>query len=303
MDDLPALGYLQASYGWQSTAGGGPLLRGRRTAAGADAPTLHFLHGNGFCGGVYWPFLRHLLPDYGLFCHDLEGHGASEAPARYSGPAAIIARVPKVIADQQLDRGTLIGIGHSFGAAVTMAVAARNPGLFRALVLLDPILLPTRSWLYIKLLSALGRNPMAEAARRRRNRWACRDDALEHLRGRGIYRGWGEEGLRCFVEHATRDAADGSRVLCCPRELEAAIFENPVYPWRLLPRVDVPILFLHGAGSYPFMAPSARKAKCANPRVEARALPGGHCFMLEDPPAAAAVVRRFLERHACRAGA
>ncbi|MFP5304252.1 MAG: alpha/beta fold hydrolase, partial [Gammaproteobacteria bacterium] len=282
MDDLPALGYLQASSGWQSTAGGGPLLRGRRTAVSTGAPTLHFLHGNGFCGGVYWPFLRRLLPDYGLFCHDLEGHGASDAPARYSGTAAIIARVPKVIADQQLDRDALIGIGHSFGAAVTMAVAAHNPGLFKALVLLDPILIPTPGWLYIKLLSALGRNPMAEAARRRRDRWASRGDALARLRGRGIYCGWSEEGLQCFVEHATRDAGPlptgkgrqaspsdqitGSRILCCPRELEAAIFENPVYPWRLLPRIDVPVLFLHGAGSYPFMASAARKAQRANPR-------------------------------------
>lgn len=293
MDDVSTLGYLQATTAWQSTAGGGPLLRGRRTAD--REPLLHFLHGNGFCGGVYWPFLRALLPDYGLFCHDLEGHGDSEAPPRYSGTAAIIERVPQVIAEQCAGTRQLIGIGHSFGAAVTLAAAARNPGLFKVLVLLDPILLPTRAWLGLKLMSALDRNPMSQAARRRRDRWASRAEAIERLRGRGIYRGWREDALACFVDHATRDAADG-RVLCCPRELEASIFDNPVYPWRLLPRVECPILFVHGASSYPFFPSSACKAARLNPRVEARTLPGGHCFMQEDPETAAALVREFLSR-------
>lgn len=288
------LGYLHATVPWQSTAGGGPALRGRR--AGHREPLLHFLHGNGFCGGVYWPFLRGLLPDYGLFCHDLEGHGDSQAPTRYSGTAAIIERVPRIIAEQCAGTERLIGIGHSFGAAVTLAAAARNPGLFKILVLLDPILLPTRAWLGLRLLSALHRNPMSQAARRRLDRWATRAEVIERLRGRGIYRGWREDALACFADHATRDAADG-RVLCCPRELEASIFDNPVYPWQLLSRVECPILFVHGASSYPFFPASARKAARLNPRVEVRTLPGGHCFMQEDPETAAALVREFLSRH------
>jgi pimeloyl-ACP methyl ester carboxylesterase len=78
MNDLPAADFVQATTPWQSQAGSGPTLRGRRVDNGR--PLIHFLHGNGFCGGVYWPFLRGLLPDYALFCHDLEGHGASLAP-------------------------------------------------------------------------------------------------------------------------------------------------------------------------------------------------------------------------------
>lgn len=293
MDDVSTLGYLQATAAWQSTAGGGPLLRGRRTVD--REPLLHFLHGNGFCGGVYWPFLRALLPDYGLFCHDLEGHGDSEAPPQYSGTAAIIERVPQVIAEQCAGSGQLIGIGHSFGAAVTVAAAAHNPALFEVLVLLDPILLPTRDWLALKLMTALHRNPMAQAARRRRDRWASRADVVERLRGRGIYRGWRDDALECFADHATRDA-DGGRVLCCPREIEAAIFENPVYPWRLLPRVRCPVLFVHGESSYPFFPAAAARAARLNPRIEVQTLPGGHCFMQEDPQTAAAVVRGFLRR-------
>ncbi len=294
MTAAPALDYLQATQPWHSAAGTGPLLRGRRTAA--HGPMLHFLHGNGFCGGVYWPFLRGLLPDYSLFCHDLEGHGASEAPARYSGTPAIIERVPRVIAEQCAQATPLFGIGHSFGAAVTLAVAARHPGLFKALVLLDPILLPPATWVVLQLAAALGKNPMAAAARRRRDRWASRAEALQRLHERGIYRGWRADALACFVDHATC-ADDHGRRLCCPRELEAAIFEQPVYPWRLLPRVNCPVLFVYGASSYPFFPAAARRAQRLNAGVEVQTLPGGHCFMQEDPETTTATVRTFLQRH------
>lgn len=296
MNELPADGFLQATTPWQSNAGTGPTLRGRRVDRGTlpdGRPLIHFLHGNGFCGGVYWPFLRGLTADHALFCQDLEGHGASDAPTHYAGTRAIIRRVPQVIDEQCAGAAPMIGMGHSFGAAVTLAVAARRPDLFRTLVLLDPILIPAPSWLGIKLAGKLGRNPMANAARRRRSRWASRDEVLEKLRGRGIYQGWREDALESFVDHATRDDGNG-RVLCCPRELEAAIFENPVYPWRLIRHVQCPVLFLYGESSYPFLPKAARLASRLNPNIAVRTLPGGHCFMQEDPDNASAAVRRFL---------
>ncbi len=288
--------YLQQTLGWSSDAGDGPRLSGRRVTG--NGPLLHFMHGNGFCGGVYWPFLRQLVPDYGLFCHDIEGHGASEAPPRFSGPRALIERIPKVIDDQGLKaKRPLIGIGHSYGAALTLGVAAANPGLFSALVLLDPITMPTSVWLGVRFAAALKRNPIAQATLRRRDRWTSRDEVVDKLRGRGIYAGWTEEALACFADHATRDTPDGARELCCPKTLEAQIFDQPVYPWRAFPRAKLPILYLYGAGSYPFIPWAARLARRANPQVEVQTLPGGHCFMLEHPAAANDAVRTFLSLH------
>ncbi len=297
MNDAHA-GYLESTQAWTSTAGAGPTLRGRR----ADGPgaLLHFLHGNGFCGGVYWPFLRELRRDYGVFCHDFEAHGASDAPAHFSGPRALVSRIPQVMNDQGLgDHQNLIGIGHSYGAALTLRVAAAHPQRFRALVMLDPITMPTPIWLGVKLASALRRNTIAQSARRRRDRWASRSEVLERLRGRGIYAGWTEEALACFVDHATRDDTDGSRILCCPKSIEAEIFEQPVYPWQAYRRITVPTLYLYGRRSYPFIPWAARLAQGANPRIEVQVLDGGHCFMQETPEAAADAVRGFLQRHGC----
>ena len=95
------------------------------------------------------------------------------------------------------------------------------------------------------------------------------------------------------VDYATADV-DGKRVLRCPPELEAEIYERPVYPWPSFRNVDLPILFLYGAGSYPFFPPAARLARRANAGVQVKTVPGHHCFMLEHPEPAHARVRQFL---------
>lgn len=289
-----ATGFLQATQAWTSQTAGSTMLRGRRRDR--DGTTLHFVHGNGFAAGVYWPLLRELSPHYGLFCHDLEGHGDSERPAQYNGAAHAVARIHAVIAEQLAQQRPLIGVGHSYGAALTVRTAAAHPGLFKALVLLDPILLPPATWLASRLSGALGINPMAKAARRRRDRWPDAAAASAHLRGRGIYRGWTDEAFACFIAHATRDD-NGERVLSCPRELEAAIFATPPYPWRALRTLRCPVLLIHGERSYPFMPRTARLAQSACPTLTVRTQAGGHCFMLEDPALTATSIRDFLVTH------
>ncbi len=295
---------------WESAVGAGPRLRGRRADA-PGRPTLHFLSGNGFCGGVYWPFLKRFLPGYGLFTHDIEGHGDSDAPEHFSGVGAIAQRIPQVIAGQGLQDGRpLIGIGHSFGAAMTLKVAADNPGLFRAIVMLDPIVFPNLVWFGMRAMVAVGLHPMVKAALRRRREWPSRQEALDRLRGRGIYKGWAEESLECFVDYATRDAGPptealegrGKRVLSCPPELEAEIYERPVYPWPSFRNVTIPVLFLHGAGSYDFFPLASRLARRRNAAVEVGTVPGHHCFMLEDPADAHAAVAAFLGKHGLQGG-
>ena len=73
---------------WSSTAGGGPPLQGR--IAGQGGPWIHWLSGNGFCGGVYWPMLRPLARDHQLFLHDIEGQGDSGVPPRFRGSRTML---------------------------------------------------------------------------------------------------------------------------------------------------------------------------------------------------------------------
>lgn len=277
---------------WTSTAGGGPTLRGRHGGAGRD--WIHWLSGNGFCGGVYWPMLSPLAEDHRLFLHDIEGQGDSDAPPRFRGSRAVLARVPTVMDEQGLPAQGIIGMGHSYGGALTLRLADRQPERFQALVLLDPILLPRRLWLGVKLASALGRNPMSNGARRRRAVWADRTEARQRLAGRGVYAGWTEEALDHFIDHATRDTPSG-RALCCPPAIEAAIFEQPFYPWAAIRRLKIPTLVLVGADSYPFFPQTIRRIRALTPQVRIERVAGDHCFMQQNPTATSDAIRAFLK--------
>lgn len=279
---------------WASSAGGQTMVRGRRRDSAG--PVLHFVHGNSFCCAAYWPMLRGLVPDYGLFWQDLEGHGDSDVPARFAGTQKLVDRIAAVIAEQKPGGSALIGVGHSYGGALTLRVATDYPELFSALVLLDPILLPHREWLASRTLGLFNALPLARTAQRRRSRWPDLASVRQHLRGRGIYRGWNEEAFEGFLEHGTRDE-HGERVLSCPPWMEAKIFSTPIYPWAALRKLRCPVLLIHGLQSYPFMAPSVQRAAALCPTLELQSQPGGHLFMLEDPATTAATIRQFLSRH------
>ena len=143
--------------------------------------------------------------------------------------------------------------------------------------------------------SMLGLNSMARDTRKRRQAWPSRNDAFGHLRGRGIFRGWPDHAVADFVDYAMKPEG-GQWVLRCPPELEAQIYEKPVYPWKAFRQARLPILFLYGDRSYGFLASAARRARRMNPQVEIATALGHHCFMLEDPAQTHGLTGEFLHR-------
>jgi pimeloyl-ACP methyl ester carboxylesterase len=96
---------------------------------------VRLLHGLGADRRAFQRFERLLPDDWQISSIDLLGHG--DAPHPPSGDwlddhAAWI--------ESQIEADApVVLIGHSYGAATTVAVAARRPELVRAAVLLDPI--------------------------------------------------------------------------------------------------------------------------------------------------------------------
>lgn len=279
---------------WQSRSPSadrrGALMRGRHRAG---EPSLHFVHGNGLSGGVYWPFLAPLSEGYGLITQDLEGHGESDPVPGFGGAAHLTARLLDNLEALRGNAGAVIGVGHSYGAALSLCMAALQPQRFSALVLLDPILMPRGTWLASWVAARLGQHPLAKGTRRRRHVWPDREAVLQHLRGRGVYAGWDEAALEAFADEALKPTPAGLELICA-REMEASIYERPILAGRRMQRIGVPALVVSGDRSYPFMPASVAALQRANPAIRTQQVPGGHCFMLERPRETAACIRDFL---------
>jgi lipase len=98
---------------------------------------IHGLTGH----GRRWETLatRH-LPEFGVVAPDLLGHGRSS----WAAPWTIDANVEALAG--LLDRPTLI-VGHSFGGALALNLAAARPDLVTGLVLLDPAVGLDGAWM------------------------------------------------------------------------------------------------------------------------------------------------------------
>ncbi|OBF33810.1 alpha/beta hydrolase [Mycobacterium sp. ACS1612] len=86
--------------------------------------------------GLRWQTLatRH-LPDYAIVAPDLIGHGRSSWAAPWNIDANVAALADVLDAEAE---GPVVVVGHSFGGAVALNLAAARPDLVASLVLLDP---------------------------------------------------------------------------------------------------------------------------------------------------------------------
>ncbi len=116
-----------------AVGGAGPLAV---DDGGAGEPALLFVHSLGGRASFFDGALAHLRPRHRAVAYDQCGHGASAAPSGGEPPlSAWVADLLAVADALRLARFVLVG--HSFGATVALAAAARAPARVRGLVLVD----------------------------------------------------------------------------------------------------------------------------------------------------------------------
>ena len=283
---------------WSHDTSAGFTLRGWHTPP-SGKPLLHFLHGNGYCGRVYTPMLAALAEDFDLWLCDVQGHGDSDHGGRFHGWNRNAELAVQAFEALRAPFGEVprFALGHSFGGVLTSLILARHPELFRRAVLLDPVLFSPAMIGVMALSDVVGlaqRTGMAKKAQKRRRKWPDRASAYAALHGRGMFRGWDEEAFAAYIEHALKDV-DGAVELKCRPSREAEIFGS--YPRRLWPslaKVTTPTEVIHGVSTYPFVARSVARWCAGNGHVRSQVVPGGHCFMQEQPRDSAGRVADFL---------
>jgi pimeloyl-ACP methyl ester carboxylesterase len=268
---------------------------------GGRGPLLHLAHANGFPPGSYRRLARALADDYHLVA----------LPARPLWPGSQPAEAPtwRPMADdlvqglEALGLSGIVGLGHSLGGVLTLWAAlasqAGHPDLFRALVLIDPVILPAYMLWGLRLLRRLGledRQPLAQGALHRRRAWPGRRACFDHYRRKALFAGWSDAALWDYVDSGTVVQPDGSVRLRYPPEWEAHIFASvPLDIWRDVSGLRVPVLFLRGETSDTFRPGVQDRLARLLPHAETATVAGaGHLLPMEKPDETAAAVRDFL---------
>ncbi|MDE0885858.1 MAG: alpha/beta hydrolase [Myxococcota bacterium] len=272
---------------------------------GGDGPLALLLHANGFCGALWTPVAERLRAQFRVVTMDTRGQGDSSQPAAglvaeafdWAVMAGDAVAVAETLLKESGDRQVGLGLGHSFGGSLTLFAEASRPGLYRRIVLVDPVVPPTSKMLETLEWGARPPAPMAEGARRRRSHWPSREEARAQLEGKALFARWTPRALAIYLAEGLRDRPDGGVELKCDKEVEALVFEaaGSVDLFEQASRVDPPSLFLWAQqGNFPrvFYEELCRKMAKAE-IVDADA---GHLIPMERPDWVADRALEFCSR-------
>jgi pimeloyl-ACP methyl ester carboxylesterase len=272
---------------------------------GGNQPPLHFLHANGYPPECYRPLLELLRSQYHVFGMLLRPLWPEVSPADIRNWKPFSDDLLHFLASTSHSASSptapVIGVGHSIGAIVTLRAALRDPGRFRALILIDPVLFVPSflvRWNIIRMLGLGNRlHPLIAGARKRRRTVDDLDMVFRGYRNRSVFRYMSDENLRIYIEGITRRTDQGYE-LVYPPEWEERIYLTGLQDfdiWRELPGLQVPALFLRGAETDTFLENAAELVRRRQPRARVEVIDTStHILPLERPEQVFERMQAFL---------
>ena len=185
---------------------------------GGTGEPLLVCHATGFHGRMYAPLARSLTTRFNVFALDFRGHGASTMPG--DGDMAWAGMADDLLACvDAIGVRSLHAFGHSMGGAAILLAELRRPGTIASAFLYEPIVFE-RNFVITR-----EQNPMSGPARRRREVFASRHEALSRFAAKPPLNVLRADALSAYIEHGLVDLPDGTVRLACRAETEASTFE------------------------------------------------------------------------------
>lgn len=261
--------------------------------AGAG-PTVFFAHATGFHARC-WDQVVSGLPEYRCVALDMRGHGLSSKPEPPYAWRSFGEDVAGLIA--ALGLKDALGVGHSKGGYAVTLGAAKVPGVFKRLLLVDPVILPRESYGELRMQGE-------HFAARRRNEWPSAEVMFESFVGRAPFSAWDPAVLMDYCRYGlVPNPAGEGLVLACPPAIEASIYgwSSGGDPYPELEALEIPVRVLRARGrdegnpmdmsgspTYPDLARHFKHGEdCPVPQFS-------HFIPMEDPGFVAAQVRELM---------
>ncbi|MEW5721708.1 MAG: alpha/beta hydrolase, partial [Thermodesulfobacteriota bacterium] len=269
---------------------------------GGRGPLAHIAHATGFCARIYTPLAERLKEHLHVIGLDDRGHGRTRAPAdpRRLEDWMVFARDLELFLESQ--GRPVVAMGHSRGGVVSLLLAVLRPDLIRALVLIDPTILPF-SWMWWWFLAkkfGLARLvPIAARAARRRDSWPDRAAVLASFRQKKPFSDWAEGFLEGYVADGVTENDDGTVRLSCHPAWESRTFATCSHDiWRYAARLTQPTLFLYGRHSDVCLPAAAKRFGRVQPDTAFLRLDQvGHFVPMERPEQTVRAILDFLDAH------
>ena len=261
---------------------------------GGFGTSLVFSHANGFPVGSYRSFLDSLKDSFEIFGWQARPLIPGSAPEEISGWGDLSVDLKTGI--ESRFSGPVVGVGHSLGGVLNLLAAASNPELYRALVLLDPVIFSgTRSlvWGQMKRWGRAHRLPLMAGALKRRDAWPDIETVRRSWIEKSAFEGWTNQAFEAYLKAGLEeDSETGGVRLRYPKAWEARIFEvSPHNVWAEISKLVCPVLVLRGESSDTFTAGAAKRFVRKAPNCVCKVVKGtGHMLPMQRPEVVASMI-------------
>ncbi len=272
-----------------------------------SGPKLLFGHANGFPTGAYAPWLKELARDVHVIAYDARGNGGSRWPA---GPLDRVFHAERLADDLRLVTEAVTArlggsvpayLGHSLGSAsaLDLAIEGRLPR-FPALMLIDPPVYPSaRAKCHDEAVRSHAR--LLAITRKRRADWPSVEVFCERLKSaNSVFAKFPDAMLKAYGHAALKPKPEGGFTLCCPPEVEYAIYEahRVSGSWDKLAQVSTHLDLVGADPNRPdhdWIANAIVEMAAAMKHARLIVLEGaGHLMISEKPERLLALVRNWL---------
>ncbi|MBI3240937.1 MAG: alpha/beta hydrolase [Chloroflexi bacterium] len=267
---------------------------------GGAGPLLHFAHANGYPPQAYKQLIETLTPRYHICSMPFRPLWPDNTINGFRDWNTFVEDLIRFFDER--GHKDLIGVGHSLGAVVTLTASLRRPDLFRALVLIDPVIFHRRfqyAWRISQKLGLARRaHPLIAPTLRRRRVFESAEIMYQRYRRAPIFSRVSDAGLRAYVDSIAKPRLDGHVELAYTPEWEVKIYETAHFDmWEEMKSLRAPLLVIRGADSDTFFPQALRRVMKHAPHTVAHEVQGaGHLVPLERPDEVGAVIKEFLSK-------
>ncbi len=272
-------------------------------AGNSGAPLLHIAPANGFPPQTYLPMLRGLSASYRAICFPPRALWGEGKPPREYRDWSMVAD-DLLAAFQEKDMRDIVAVGHSFGGIASLLAVIQEPQRFKALILLDPVILMPEQLRLLQMAheqDVVDQMPTLQGALRRRRHFASKEEAFQRFRQRSNFADWSDELLWLYIEHGLKSRAGAAGVeLAWSVEWEVYYYSTIYQPiWQVLARLEdlLPVLIIRGETSDTFTEEALQMTRSILPSAAMRELAGqGHLFPQAAPYETARIIEDWLIR-------
>lgn len=258
-------------------------------------------HATGFCKELWYPVIeemRHMGSKATIICWDYRGHGDSglnkrNIPVNLWMNAVDLCLLVSHIRKKKKN-AIFWGVGHSAGGAICAASQILQPGMFKGLFLIEPIIIPPIN------IDADFESHLAKQAKKKRSVF----NSIEEVKIRYLskpsspFKNWDERTLELYFKYAFRERKDGKVELKCSPDLESSMYTDveTAYIWdKLEYLICESVCIIYGVNTIHYSVEWLKKLEKLIPNCELNGIENAdHWLPFERPNFVARCIIQFL---------